>query len=68
MTTSVAVHVQGGSWDIRLSESRIKRMLSGDRDQALYMGFWDKFGDFFRGISGHKKAEILGYVWELLNT
>ena len=70
MTMPVAVHMHArdGSWDIRLSEARINRMLSGDRDQALYMGFWDKFGDFFRGISGHKKAEILGYVWELLNT
>ncbi|HBA2641037.1 TPA: hypothetical protein J6M74_004529 [Escherichia coli] len=54
--------------NIRLNESRIKRMLSGDREQALYMGFWDKFGDFFRGIGGHKKAEVLEYVWNLLNT
>ncbi|EJP7814121.1 hypothetical protein NY904_004457 [Escherichia coli] len=57
-----------GLGNIRLSESRINRMLSGDRDQALYMGFWDKFADLFRGIGGHKKAEILGCVWNLLNT
>ena len=54
--------------NIRLNESRINRMLSGDREQALYMGFWDKFGDFFRGIGGHKKAEVLEHVWNLLNT
>ncbi|EJP7814193.1 pentapeptide repeat-containing protein, partial [Escherichia coli] len=65
---AVRMHARDGSWDIRLNESRINRMLSGDREQALYMGFWDKFGDFFRGIGGHKKAEVLEHVWDLLNT
>ncbi|EJP7814188.1 hypothetical protein NY904_004545, partial [Escherichia coli] len=52
--------------NIPLSESRVSRMLTGNRDDALYMGFWDKFCDFFR-TNGNKKAEILEYVWDFLN-
>ena len=45
------------------SDSRMSRMLSGDRETATCMGWWDKFKDFFRE---EKKAEVLEQLYNLL--
>lgn len=48
-----------------LSESRIERMLNSDnKKDAIYMGLWDKFKDFFRS---EKKADVLSNLYDLLH-
>ncbi|SQM12178.1 Salmonella outer protein D 2 [Escherichia coli] len=46
-----------------LSENRLKRIMSGDKEQALYMGFWDRTAEFFRS---EKKADVLAQLWTMM--
>ncbi|ELS5707887.1 hypothetical protein R5P42_004906, partial [Escherichia coli] len=55
---------QSESKSVTLNESRIGRMLSGNHDEAVYMGFWDKFCDLFRP---EKKKDVMESVWTLLH-
>lgn len=48
-----------------LNESRFARMINSDnKSDAIYMGVWDTFKDFFRS---EKKSEILSTLYDLLH-
>lgn len=46
-----------------INDSRVKRMLSGDHDKAVYMGLWDRIKDWFRH---DKKAVALENLYKVL--
>ncbi|EEW3159101.1 hypothetical protein ID263_004916, partial [Escherichia coli] len=68
MAINFNILVSSGNMDsfrsVKLNESRIGRMSGANHDEAVYMGFWDKFCDLFRP---EKKKDVLESVWALLH-
>ncbi|MEM0568295.1 type III secretion system effector SopD2 [Salmonella enterica] len=54
----------GNRHDYEVNHSRIARLMSSDKQEALYMGLWDRFKDFFRT---HKKKEVLEVLYTLIH-
>ncbi|EGG5256024.1 pathogenicity island 1 protein SopD2, partial [Salmonella enterica] len=46
----------GNRHNYEINHSRLARLMSPDKEEALYMGVWDRFKDCFRT---HKKQEVL---------
>lgn len=49
---------------LELSTDRIEKMIVGNKEDALYMGLWDRFKDFFRY---EKKADALQEMYDLIH-
>ncbi|HED5889061.1 TPA: type III secretion system effector SopD2, partial [Salmonella enterica] len=47
-----------------INHSRLVRLMSSDKEEALYMGVWDRFKDCFRT---HKKKEVLEVLYTLIH-
>ncbi|EIS4367429.1 type III secretion system effector SopD2 [Salmonella enterica] len=47
-----------------VNHTRISRLLSSDKKEALYMGPWDRLKEYFRT---HKKEEALKVLYELIH-
>ncbi|EAB6842574.1 type III secretion system effector SopD2 [Salmonella enterica subsp. salamae] len=54
----------GNRHDYEVNHSRLARLMSSDKQEALYMGLWDRFKDFFRT---HKKKEVLEVLYTLIH-
>ncbi|EKT7566266.1 type III secretion system effector SopD2 [Salmonella enterica] len=54
----------GNRHDYEVNHSRLARLMSSDKQEALYMGLWDRFKDFFRT---HKKKEALEVLHTLIH-
>ncbi|AUH49618.1 hypothetical protein CXB49_01585 [Chromobacterium sp. ATCC 53434] len=63
MSTSISLDTRQTAFS--LSNERVSRMMSGDKQTATHMGLWDKFKDLFRS---EKKQEALNALFELTNT
>ncbi len=55
-----------GSGIGQINYSRVARFLNSNKEQALYMGWWDKFKDLFRSLIGTPKEEQLNQLWAKL--
>ena len=54
------------NYAMSLSNARIKRLCnSTNKDDAISVGFWDRFCDLFRP---EKKADVLATVWDLIHS
>ncbi|SQJ25352.1 pathogenicity island 1 protein SopD2 [Salmonella enterica subsp. enterica] len=47
-----------------INRSRLVRLMNPDKEEALYMGPWDRFKDYFRA---HKKQEVLEVLYTLIH-
>ncbi|PAV10501.1 hypothetical protein CBG25_01660, partial [Arsenophonus sp. ENCA] len=45
---SLSINIPNNNHFIEINESRVKRLLSGNKDYATYMGILDKIKDLFR--------------------
>ncbi|HCL5256950.1 TPA: type III secretion system effector SopD2 [Salmonella enterica] len=54
----------GNRYDYEVNYSRIARLMSSDKEEALYMGVWDRFKEYFRT---HKKKEALEVLYTLIH-
>ncbi|EAW1761827.1 type III secretion system effector SopD2 [Salmonella enterica] len=54
----------GNRHNYEVNHSRIARLMSSDKQEALYMGLWDRFKDCFRT---HKKKEVLEGLYTLIH-
>ncbi|ECG8595252.1 type III secretion system effector SopD2 [Salmonella enterica subsp. salamae] len=54
----------GNRHDYEVNHSRIARLMSSDKQEALYMGLWDRFKEYFRT---HKKKEALEVLYTLIH-
>ncbi|EBS6869261.1 type III secretion system effector SopD2 [Salmonella enterica] len=54
----------GNRHEYEVNHSRLARLMSSDKQEALYMGLWDRFKDFFRT---HKKKEVLEVLYTLIH-
>lgn len=54
----------GNRHGYEVNHSRIARLMSSDKQEALYMGLWDRFKDCFRT---HKKKEALEVLYTLIH-
>ncbi|EJU7770004.1 type III secretion system effector SopD2 [Salmonella enterica subsp. salamae serovar 4,12:e,n,x:1,6] len=54
----------GNRHGYEVNHSRIARLMSSDKQEALYMGLWDRFKDCFRT---HKKKEVLEVLYTLIH-
>lgn len=48
----------GNRHNYEINHSRLVRLMSSDKEEALYMGVWDRFKDCFRT---HKKERCWRY-------
>lgn len=66
MPVTFSTHCMSGiqAESVTLNETRLNRLMSGDKREALYMGVWDRFCDFF---SSEKKADVLAAFWSLMH-
>lgn len=49
---------------VTLNESQINRLMTRNKENALYIGYWDRFCDLFRQ---QKKAKVLEVFWNLMH-
>ncbi|WP_434632831.1 hypothetical protein [Chromobacterium sp. CV08] len=63
MSTSISLDTRQTAFS--LSNERVSRMMSGDKQTATHMGLWDKIKDLFRT---EKKQQALDTLFELTNT
>lgn len=54
----------GNRHNYEINHSRLARLMSSDKEEALYMGVWDRFKDCFRT---HKKREVLEVLYTLIH-
>ncbi|EBV2193998.1 type III secretion system effector SopD2 [Salmonella enterica] len=54
----------GNRHNYEVNASRLSRLMSPDKEEALYMGVWDRFKDYFRT---HKKREVLEVLYILIH-
>ncbi|EDS6039600.1 type III secretion system effector SopD2 [Salmonella enterica subsp. enterica] len=54
----------GNRHNYEINHSRLVRLMSSDKEEALYMGVWDRFKDCFRT---HKKQEVLEVLYTLIH-
>ncbi|EAM2931325.1 type III secretion system effector SopD2 [Salmonella enterica] len=54
----------GNRHNYEVNASRLVRLMSSDKEEALYMGVWDRFKDCFRT---HKKREVLEVLYSLIH-
>ncbi|EAW1749660.1 type III secretion system effector SopD2 [Salmonella enterica subsp. enterica] len=54
----------GNRHHYEVNTSRLTRLMSPDKEEALYMGIWDRFKDCFRT---HKKKEVLEVLYTLIH-
>lgn len=54
----------GNRHGYEVNHSRLARLMSPDKEEALYMGVWDRFKDCFRT---HKKKEVLEVLYTLIH-
>ncbi|EBP1562585.1 pathogenicity island 1 protein SopD2, partial [Salmonella enterica] len=54
----------GNRHNYEVNASRLTRLMSPDKEEALYMGVWDRFKDCFRT---HKKKEVLEVLYTLIH-
>ncbi|EBX1355551.1 type III secretion system effector SopD2 [Salmonella enterica subsp. enterica serovar Okatie] len=54
----------GNRHDYEVNHSRLARLMSPDKEEALYMGVWDRFKDNFRT---QKKQEVLEVLYTLIH-
>ncbi|EAA8841960.1 TPA: type III secretion system effector SopD2 [Salmonella enterica] len=54
----------GNRHGYEVNDSRIARLMSSDKQEALYMGVWDRFKDHFRT---QKKQEVLEVLHTLIH-
>lgn len=54
----------GNRHNYEINTSRIVRLMSSDKKEALYMGLWDRFKEYFRT---HKKREALEVLYTLVH-
>ncbi|EEC4814791.1 SPI-2 type III secretion system effector SopD2 [Salmonella enterica] len=54
----------GNRHNYEINHSRLVRLMSPDKEEALYMGVWDRFKDCFRT---HKKQEVLEVLYTLIH-
>ncbi|EKS4962558.1 SPI-2 type III secretion system effector SopD2 [Salmonella enterica] len=54
----------GNRHNYEINHSRLARLMSPDKEEALYMGVWDRFKDSFRT---HKKQEVLEVLYTLIH-
>ncbi|ECG8590318.1 type III secretion system effector SopD2 [Salmonella enterica subsp. salamae] len=54
----------GNNYNYDINVSRLARLMNPDKDEALYMGTWDKFKDLFRE---NKKQHVLEVLHTLLH-
>ncbi|EDV9705123.1 SPI-2 type III secretion system effector SopD2 [Salmonella enterica subsp. enterica] len=54
----------GNRHNYEVNHSRLARLMSPDKEEALYMGVWDRFKDCFRT---HKKKEVLEVLYTLIH-
>ncbi|WP_183059715.1 type III secretion system effector SopD2 [Salmonella enterica] len=54
----------GNRHHYEINHSRLVRLMSSDKEQALYMGVWDRFKDNFRT---QKKQEVLEVLYTLIH-
>ncbi len=54
----------GNHHGYEVNDSRIARLMSSDKQEALYMGVWDRFKDHFRT---QKKQEVLEVLHTLIH-
>ncbi|EBP6682213.1 TPA_asm: type III secretion system effector SopD2 [Salmonella enterica subsp. salamae] len=54
----------GNQHNYEINHSRIVRLMSSDKEKALYMGVWDRFKDHFRT---QKKQEVLEVLHTLIH-
>lgn len=54
----------GNRHNYEINHSRIARLMSSDKEKALYMGVWDRFKDHFRT---QKKQEVLEVLHTLIH-
>ncbi|EAW6005505.1 type III secretion system effector SopD2, partial [Salmonella enterica] len=54
----------GNRHNYEVNTSRLIRLMSPDKEEALYMGVWDRFKDCFRT---HKKKEVLEVLYTLIH-
>ncbi|EBA5555859.1 type III secretion system effector SopD2 [Salmonella enterica subsp. enterica] len=54
----------GNRHNYEINHSRLVRLMSSDKEEALYMGVWDRFKDCFRT---HKKKEVLEVLYTLIH-
>ncbi|ECJ9280261.1 pathogenicity island 1 protein SopD2, partial [Salmonella enterica subsp. enterica serovar Montevideo] len=54
----------GNRHNYEVNASRLVRLMSSDKEEALYMGVWDRFKDCFRT---HKKREVLEVLYTLIH-
>ncbi len=54
----------GNRHGYEVNHSRIARLMSSDKQEALYMGLWDRFKEYFRT---HKKKEALEVLYTLIH-
>ncbi|MDN0088991.1 hypothetical protein QVN42_16690 [Yersinia nurmii] len=57
---SIAVTI--GTRSVLVSESRLERMISQDKDHATHLGLWDKIMDYFRP---EKKQDVMNELYRL---
>lgn len=50
----------GNRHNYEVNASRLTRLMSPDKEEALYMGVWDRFKDCFRT---HKKRGAGGIIY-----
>ncbi|EDS5955268.1 type III secretion system effector SopD2 [Salmonella enterica subsp. enterica] len=54
----------GNRHNYEINHSRLARLMSPDKEEALYMGVWDRFKDCFRT---YKKREVLEVLYTLIH-
>ncbi|EBH8336558.1 type III secretion system effector SopD2 [Salmonella enterica subsp. houtenae serovar 43:z4,z23:-] len=54
----------GNRHNYEVNTSRLVRLMSLDKEEALYMGLWDRFKERFRT---HKKKEVLEVLYTLIH-
>ncbi|HCL5274918.1 TPA: type III secretion system effector SopD2 [Salmonella enterica] len=54
----------GNRHGYEVNHSRLARLMSPDKEEALYMGVWDRFKDHFRT---QKKQEVLEVLYTLIH-
>ncbi|KAB3084724.1 hypothetical protein F9222_24920 [Escherichia coli] len=67
--TTIHLNKLSGQWQstnyaMSLSKSRIIRLCYTNKEEAISVGFWDRFCDLFRP---EKKARVLAAVWDFIH-
>lgn len=58
---SICLHINNKNY--HLSENRIGRIVTEDKEKATHLGLWDKIKDFFRS---EKKQAVLNEIYNLI--